>query len=124
MKQVSELTSGSRSGVESAEVLIQDYPSRDQLQNGRRNFKEEWCKELPWLKFNHTTGTAIYEQCSYLPTYCRSKFKYSERFLQGLSNWRCIKSMKNHSTSKVCNVILSPVGTIRHPLGCIHEKGG
>jgi hypothetical protein len=44
MEEVSELTSGSKSGVEPVRVLIEDCPSRDQPQNGRRKFKEDWCK--------------------------------------------------------------------------------
>jgi hypothetical protein len=59
MEQVNELTSGNKSGVESAKVLKEDSPSRDQLQNGRRKFKEQWCKELLWLKINCTTGIAM-----------------------------------------------------------------
>jgi hypothetical protein len=65
MEQVSELTSGSKSGAELAEVLIEDSLSRDRVQNGRRKFKEEWCTGLIRLKFNHTTGRAICEQCAY-----------------------------------------------------------
>jgi hypothetical protein len=56
IEQVSQLTSGSKSGVEL------DSPSRDQLQSRRRNFKGEHGKELPWLKFNCSTGIAICEQ--------------------------------------------------------------
>jgi hypothetical protein len=33
-------------------MVINDSPSRDHLQHGRITFKEE----LPWLKFNCTTG--------------------------------------------------------------------
>jgi hypothetical protein len=67
MEQISELISGSKSGVELVKVLIEDSRSRDQLENGRRKFKEGWCKVLPWQKFNCTTGVAIREHCAYFP---------------------------------------------------------
>jgi hypothetical protein len=63
MEQVSELISGSKSGVEPAKVLTEDSPSRDQ--NRRRKLNDKWCKEFPWLKFNSTTSTAIFEQYAY-----------------------------------------------------------
>jgi hypothetical protein len=68
MEQVRDLITGSESGVEPTKVLIEDFPSRDQLQNGRRKFKEERCKELIWLTFNRTTGIAVCDQCAHLPT--------------------------------------------------------
>jgi hypothetical protein len=30
----------------------------------RRKFKEEWCKEVKWLSFNHSTGVARCETCA------------------------------------------------------------
>jgi hypothetical protein len=40
MEQVSELTSGTESGVELAKVLTEDSPSQDQLQNrGRKKIQ-------------------------------------------------------------------------------------
>jgi hypothetical protein len=43
MEHISELTSGIKSGLQQAKVLIEDSSSRDQLRNRRRKFKEELC---------------------------------------------------------------------------------
>jgi hypothetical protein len=95
-------------------VLIEDSPSRDQLQNGRRKFKEEWRKELTWLKFNRTTGITVCEQWAYLP----SIEDHSSNTVEGFSGSlkletfkKVEKSFQHQKCVMVYSALLAPKDT-------------
>jgi hypothetical protein len=63
----------------------------------RRKFKEEWCKEMKCVSFNHSTGAARCEICALFSelTDCNSKVL---NVLVPHWSWKLLKGMSHFST--------------------------
>ncbi|XP_070587501.1 zinc finger protein 862-like [Erythrolamprus reginae] len=74
----------------------EESPSTSRCQTaGPRRFRQEWCKELAWLKFDHTTGIAICEICASFPGIADQ----ASRIVKGFSGPFKLETFKKHAKS-------------------------
>ncbi|XP_040177111.1 zinc finger protein 862-like [Rana temporaria] len=80
----------------SEEPPAETSPSTSHPQNERRRkFKQDWCKLLTWLKFDHSTGIAICEICSSFP----GIVDHASKIVKGFSGPFKLETFKKHGQS-------------------------
>jgi hypothetical protein len=99
----------------SANVLAENSSSScTSVTAGRRNFKDDWCKELTWLSFDQNTGMSNCKVCASFPRIADQNSKIVKRFPGPFK----LETFKKHDKSfqhqncvRANNALLAPEAT-------------
>ncbi|XP_053544659.1 zinc finger protein 862 isoform X2 [Bombina bombina] len=78
---------------------------------GRRKFKEEWCRELTWLKYDKMSGVAVCEICASVPNDANQNSKAVKAFTEPFRLATFKKHGKSHyhlNCAREKNILLPP----------------